>query len=53
MLFSTEKIMRGLAASWIYHPEAVAIIINSSGGSLTQSKNISAIIKKYAERKKY
>jgi ClpP class serine protease len=51
-LIRTDKIVAGLKRTTLIKPEAIMITISSSGGSLTQAKNIADILKQYSEKKK-
>jgi membrane-bound ClpP family serine protease len=46
----TDSIVGGLKKSFWVKPEAVVVTISSPGGSLTQAKNISDILKQYSNR---
>ncbi len=48
----TDTIVAGLKRITLIKPEAIMITISSSGGSLTQAKNIADILKQYSEKKK-
>jgi ClpP class serine protease len=51
-LIRTDTIVAGLKRTTLIKPEAIMITISSSGGSLTQAKNIADILKQYSEKKK-
>lgn len=44
--------MRGIAQAKFIQPKALAIVINSNGGSLSQSKNIADILRDYGHKNK-
>jgi len=48
----TDSVVAGLKNSFWVKPEALVITISSPGGSLTQAKNISDILKNYSNQKK-
>lgn len=52
-LCRTDSITLGFQKGKNYIPEAVVVVINSSGGSLSQAKHIADILKNYSARKKY
>ena len=51
-LFSANSIAEGLHKSRFYKPEGVVVTINSNGGSISQAKTISDIIKNFSNQKK-
>jgi ClpP class serine protease len=48
----SDNISVGLRKAFYVKPEAVMVAINSPGGSLTQAKNISDILRQYSNRNK-
>jgi len=49
---STDSIVTGLKKSFWVKPEGLIVTISSPGGSLTQAKNISDILKQYSNKNK-
>jgi len=45
--------MIGLQKPRYYHPQAILVVINSTGGSLPQAKHISDIIQSYGAKKSF
>lgn len=52
ILMRAQTIARKLQV-WPYYPEALLVTISSSGGSITQAKNIVDLLKVYSNRLKY